>query len=247
MYKEEKIYMRRIIAMGGENHYYISFMDSTGGTTEVEVDADVYEAIREFELIEARMARSDRRYIERFSFSDDEIDVKARKEYSDTETIALLHLCSDEIVKAIEGLTTKQRRRFLLNRSAGMTLRAIAKRENVPISNVQYCVKQTEKKLIKIYMDKRITSIPALTNIDTALSVYYNNLELGNKEIKTLFGERSSATITRLKNAVRNEMEKQNIFSFSANRVNTAIAFQTWGLDVDDLEKRKKKIEALNL
>jgi DNA-binding transcriptional MerR regulator len=74
-----------------------------------------------------------------------------------------------------------------------------------------------------------------------------NHLEIGNKEIKTLFGERSSATISRLKKAVKSEMNKQGMYSHSANKVSTVVAFQTWGIDVNDLEKRKQKIEALNL
>jgi len=90
-------------------------------------------------------------------------------------------------------------------------------------------------------------NIPQITNINTALSVYYNHVEIGNKEIRTLFGDRSSATIAQLKKAAKTEMGKQGIYSYSAFKVNTAIAFQVWGLDVNDLEKRKQKIAALNL
>lgn len=89
--------------------------------------------------------------------------------------------------------------------------------------------------------------IPQITSIDTALAIYYKNLELGNADINMLFGKRSSATIARMKKAVKLEMDKMNMNAYSSNKVNTKIAFQTWGLDVEDLEKRKLKIEALNL
>jgi len=90
-------------------------------------------------------------------------------------------------------------------------------------------------------------NIPPITNIDTALKVYYNNSELGNKEIKSLFGQRSSATISRLKRNVKDEMQTRAIPSYGANKVNTVIAFEVWGIDVKDLEKRLKKIKELNL
>jgi len=45
-------------------------------------------------------------------------------------------------------------------------------------------------------------NIPKITGIDNALKIYYENSEIGNKEIKNLFAVRSSATISRLKKLV---------------------------------------------
>ncbi|MDR2571238.1 MAG: hypothetical protein LBD23_13260 [Oscillospiraceae bacterium] len=90
-------------------------------------------------------------------------------------------------------------------------------------------------------------NIPQITSIDNTLKIYYENAEIGNKEIRYLFGNRSSATISRLKKQVKNEMVKRDIPIFGANKVNTSIAFDTWGIDIQDLEKRMKKIKELNL
>ena len=90
-------------------------------------------------------------------------------------------------------------------------------------------------------------NIPQITNINTALSIFYNYSEIGNKEINTLFGNRSTATISKLKKLVKTEMMNQDVLSFSAYKVNTAIAFKVWGIDVTDLENRRKKIEELSL
>ena len=89
--------------------------------------------------------------------------------------------------------------------------------------------------------------IPAITGIDNALKIYYSNSEIGNKEIKELFGNLSSATISKLKHIVKDEMIKRDIFSYGMYKINTAIAYETWGIDVDDLERRMKKIKSLNL
>jgi DNA-binding Lrp family transcriptional regulator len=89
--------------------------------------------------------------------------------------------------------------------------------------------------------------IPSITSIENALKVYYENGEIGNKEIKILFGSRSSATISRLKNLVKTEMIKRNMPIFNAYKVNTAIAYDVWGIDINDLENRMKKIKELSL
>jgi len=89
--------------------------------------------------------------------------------------------------------------------------------------------------------------IPTITSIENALKIYYENAEIGNKEITNLFGNRSSATISKLKNIVKSEMIKREIPTFSAFKVNTVVAFDVWGIDVIDLESRMKKIKELSL
>ena len=89
--------------------------------------------------------------------------------------------------------------------------------------------------------------IPTITNIETALKVFYENAEIGNKEIKDLFGNRSTATILRLKNLVKIEMIKRRTPSFNGLKVNTVVAYDVWGIDICDLEIRMKKIQELSL
>ena len=90
-------------------------------------------------------------------------------------------------------------------------------------------------------------NIPSLTSISNALKIYYENSEIGNTQIEELFDKRSTATISRLKRAVKNEMAKRNVLSYGLNRINTSVAFDVWGLDVTDLEKRMKKLKTLGL
>ena len=92
-----------------------------------------------------------------------------------------------------------------------------------------------------------ILNIPQITSIDAALKIYYQHSELGNKEIISLFGQRSSATIARLKKMVKDEMMKQDMLSYGMYKVNTNAAFSVWGIDVTDLEKRRKKLKELAL
>jgi len=89
--------------------------------------------------------------------------------------------------------------------------------------------------------------IPSITSIENALKIFYENGEIGNKEIKCLFGNRSSATISKLKRLVRAEMLKRGVPAFNANKINTIIAYELWGIDVVELERRMKKIKELSL
>lgn len=88
--------------------------------------------------------------------------------------------------------------------------------------------------------------IPPLVSIPTAIKIYYSYIELGNDEVKELFGPCSSATITRLKGRARERMIELKAPSWNAHRVNTKIAFEAWGLDINDLEYRNKKLQELS-
>jgi len=90
-------------------------------------------------------------------------------------------------------------------------------------------------------------NVPTITNIDTAISIYYTHSELGNKEILTLFGRLSPVTIARLKKEVKAKMNEEQVCSYGINRINTEIAFKLWGIDVKRLEANRKKLKELEL
>lgn len=81
-------------------------------------------------------------------------------------------------------------------------------------------------------------------DIEKAVLMYYEKTEIGNAEIMELFGV-SRQTACKLKNEVLKEMAKNNIRCWLPKHVNTAVAFKTWGIDIDDYEKRLKKLRTL--
>jgi len=89
--------------------------------------------------------------------------------------------------------------------------------------------------------------IPEITSVDNTLRIYYNKRELNNKDITSLFGKLSSATIAKLKKIVKEKMIEDNIPSYGTYTINTNVAFDVWGIDVADLESRWKKISKLKL
>ncbi len=85
--------------------------------------------------------------------------------------------------------------------------------------------------------------IPQLTNIEAAIRLYYERIELSNADIELLFGSHSSATIAGLKSMAREKMRENNISCWNAQRVNTEAAYSAWGLSIDDLERRYMKLK----
>ena len=88
--------------------------------------------------------------------------------------------------------------------------------------------------------------VPSISDLKTAIRIYYENIELGTKEIMELFNcKKSKATL--LKKPVREAMAENNILAWNATRVNTQTAYQTWGIDIKDLEERLARLTKLKL
>lgn len=88
--------------------------------------------------------------------------------------------------------------------------------------------------------------IPPITSLKTAIELFYSRTELGNADIKDLFGKHSSSTISRLKRKAIQKMAELNTPVWNASRVNTEAAYTAWGLDIADLERRYKKLQELS-
>ena len=90
-------------------------------------------------------------------------------------------------------------------------------------------------------------NIPEITDIDTAISIYYRYPEISTKEIAQLFRKRSKSTIIRLKKLAQKQMVEDYVYTHGMYKVNTESAYRAWGLDVEDLEKRRNKLQKLGL
>lgn len=87
----------------------------------------------------------------------------------------------------------------------------------------------------------------AITNIDTALRIYYEKDELDNKDIKELFNGLSDSKAISMKKEVLKEMAAQNIPQFRKHTVNTDVAYKLWGINVERLERNRAKLIKLGL
>ena len=81
-------------------------------------------------------------------------------------------------------------------------------------------------------------------DIEMAVRLYYETPEITNADIKELFSTGETQTI-KIKKAVKEEMEKRGVKSWLPHSVNTEIAYEVWGIDIDNFEKRLKKLRTL--
>ena len=92
---------------------------------------------------------------------------------------------------------------------------------------------------------------PQITSLETAIKIYYENIELTSQDIRTLFkskkGDLSSKTVTELKKRAREQMVADRIPSLNSANVNTRAAYKSWGLDIADLENRLYKLKEFQL
>ena len=79
---------------------------------------------------------------------------------------------------------------------------------------------------------------------EMAVRLYYEKPEITNADIKELFSTGETQTI-KIKKAVKEEMEKRGVKSWLPHSVNTVIAYEVWGIDIDNFEKRLKKLRTL--
>ena len=87
--------------------------------------------------------------------------------------------------------------------------------------------------------------IPQIVDLKTAINIYYMHTELSNADIEKLFGKHSSSTIAKLKKMAQDKMDEKHVMSWNAICVNTEAAYEAWGLDIHDLERRYKKLKQL--
>lgn len=89
--------------------------------------------------------------------------------------------------------------------------------------------------------------LPQIVDVKNALRIYYEKTELGNKEIAELFGTKARSTIGKIKKIAQEKMAEENTPFWDPRSVNTEVAFRAWGLNIDNLERRYKKLKSLGL
>ena len=74
-------------------------------------------------------------------------------------------------------------------------------------------------------------NIPQITDIDTAIRIYYRYPEIGTKEITQLFKKHSKSTISRLKKLAQKYMVTESVCVLrTMNHSSSEIVTRVWTL-----------------
>ncbi|MBO5449771.1 MAG: hypothetical protein J5994_10675 [Ruminococcus sp.] len=80
----------------------------------------------------------------------------------------------------------------------------------------------------------------------TAIRLYYEKSELGTQDIIKLF-DVSNSGAAKMKKKVRQAMAEKNVKSFYPHSINTEVAYELWGIDIEKCEARLKRLRSLKL
>ncbi len=85
-------------------------------------------------------------------------------------------------------------------------------------------------------------------NIAKAIKAYYAIRELSNKNIREIFNNQIGSTVFyKIKAMALDRMTEKGVQALNFERVTTEEAFEAWGLDIADLERRYSKLKKLGL
>ena len=90
-------------------------------------------------------------------------------------------------------------------------------------------------------------NIPQIASVEIAVRLYYERIFLSNKDIQTLFPGIGCDTVQKLKKLARAKASEQNKMQYNSYTVMTESAYQAWGLDIDQLERRLTKLRKLGI
>ncbi len=85
-------------------------------------------------------------------------------------------------------------------------------------------------------------------NIEAAYRLYYEKYSFSNSDIKQIFGVTSSSTIAKIKREVIDYFAGTDINPIHGlnGRLDSGYAFEAWGIDINNLEMRYKKLQKIN-
>lgn len=86
--------------------------------------------------------------------------------------------------------------------------------------------------------------VPQLQDVRAALKTYYERYDLRTQDIVELFGC-SHQKAKQLKDAAQDVQREEGLMFRNASMVDTETAFRAWGIDIESLERRVKKLEKI--
>ena len=90
--------------------------------------------------------------------------------------------------------------------------------------------------------------VRAPVDIEVAVKMYYERISLSGADIQKLFNVKSSSTVAKYRREVIEYFSDKEVSPMHRNdKLDTYCAFEAWGLDINDLEKRLQKLRKLNM
>lgn len=130
--------------------YYLSFEDSEGAKQCIEVSKALFDTFDRFELDDLSFLNEVDKHYEHSELTETSLNARAAQEPESVEEIAMRHIQSEKLHKAIAALPEKQRHRLILYYFGELTYEQIAEIEGCTIMPVKRSIDAAIVKLKKI-------------------------------------------------------------------------------------------------
>ena len=136
-----------------DDKYYISFIDSAKKQCKIEIDKEIFNTYMKSKKAYVKIKNETSRFLEHFELTDEDIYKRAKVKSKDAEEILIDNIEKQKMEQAKEKLTDTQIRRIELHIIDEVTIRDLAKLENVRKNQIEKSIKLGIKKLKKFFED----------------------------------------------------------------------------------------------
>lgn len=129
-----------------EDKYYISFLDSAKHNCRIEIEKEIFDAYMNSRKAYTKIKNETMRHLEHLNLSEENIHNRAFYKVESAENVFIRQEDINKINMAMNTLTDTQQRRIELHFINDITIRDIAKIENVQKNQIQKSLKLGAKK-----------------------------------------------------------------------------------------------------
>ena len=147
-------YTLEYININGQNKYYLSFKDSVEQDCKIEIEKEIFDAYMTSRKAYTKIKNEKSRHLEHFPLTDIEIYRRSFYPSKTTEDIVIKNIENEKVNEARKQLTEVQNRRIELHIINKITIREVARMENVQKKQIEKSLHLGLKKLRKILKDR---------------------------------------------------------------------------------------------
>mgnify|MGYP002544999054 FL=1 len=134
-----------------QNKYYISFIDSAKQNCKIEINKDIFDTYMKSKKAYVKIKNETSRFLEQSELTEEDIYNRARFKGKNTEETVIDNIEKERIKHAKEKLTDTQIRRLELHIIDEVTIRDLAKLENVRKKQIEKSIQLGIKKFKKFF------------------------------------------------------------------------------------------------
>lgn len=147
-------YTLEYININGQNKYYLSFKDSVEQDCKIEIEKEIFDAYMTSRKAYTKIKNEKSRHLEHLPLSEIEIYRRSFYPTKSTEEIVIKNIENERVNEAMKQLTEVQNRRIELHIINKVTIREVARLENVQKRQIEKSLHLGLKKLRKILKDR---------------------------------------------------------------------------------------------